>query len=128
MPTVHRLAEKLLFQYIHCREQNKTLLQQGIFLSSLNRIWLLDIVMDAIGYPPHEYDCDHFYYELYMVQPPDHNWFVNKQFSRLYWYQVVNSATTAEWKEMHNILCRDIRILREKLPQYFAPTKRKRIY
>lgn len=128
MPSQKICPEKLIYIYIQSREEKLIMQQKGIPVPYMSRIWLLDMAMDAIGYPPHQYDCDHFYYELYMIQPPDHNWFVNKQFSRLYWYQVVNSATTAEWKEMHNILLRDIRILREKLPYYFTNTKRRRTY
>lgn len=128
MPSQKICPEKLIYIYLQSREEKLIMQQKGIPVPYMSKIWLLDMAMDAIGYPPHQYDCDHFYYELYMIQPPDHNWFVNKQFSRLYWYQVVNSATIAEWKEMHNILLRDIRILREKLPYYFTNTKRRRTY
>lgn len=128
MPTVHRLAERLLYLYFQSKEQNNQLEQLGITHTKFNRLWLLDMAMDAIGYPSHDYDCDDFYKELYMIHPPDSLCFVNKQFSRLYWYQVANAATTAQWKDIYNLLWRDIRILREKLPYYFTNTKRRRTY
>ncbi len=128
MPTVHRLAERLLYLYFQSKEQDNQLQALGITHTKFNTLWLLNMAMDAIGYPSHEYDCDDFYNELYLIKPPDCNWFVNKEFSRLYWYQIANNATIAQWKDIYQLLCRDIRILREKLPQYFAPTKRRRIY
>lgn len=128
MPTPKIRPEKLIYIYLQSMEEKLIMQQKGIPVPYMSRIWLLDMAMDAIGYPPHQYDCDSFYYELYMVQPPGHSWFVNAAFSRLYWYQVANSATTAEWEEIYDILCRDIRILREKLPYYFTTTQRRRTY
>lgn len=89
MPTRKTSPEKLIYIYLQSREEKLIMQQKGIPVPYMSRIWLLDMAMDAIGYPPHQYDCDHFYYELYMIHPPGSNCFVNEQFSRLYWYQIV---------------------------------------
>lgn len=114
MPSPKICPERLIYIYLQSREEKLVLQQKAIPTPYMSRIWLLDMAMDAIGYPPYRLEYDYFYYELYMIHPPGSNCFVNEQFSRLYWYQIANDCTVADCKILYHFLCDDLQILRKK--------------